>query len=65
MTNKQYNALGALSNAISDIEWMSAASDFAPASNGKPAGQAHIGWIKVCNRLKRYQKALEEAVQEG
>jgi len=48
----------ALANAIEDIQWMSAASDFAP--NGK----AHKGWVKVRARLARYEEALVQAVEE-
>jgi hypothetical protein len=50
------SALKALANAIEDIYWMSAASDFAP--NGK----AHKGWIKVREKVKRYEEALAAAV---
>jgi hypothetical protein len=42
----------ALREAIADIQWMSAASDFGPE------GVAHEGWIKVRDKLKRYDTAL-------
>jgi hypothetical protein len=56
MTKK--SALRALANAIEDIQWMSAASDFAPD------GKAHKGWVKVRTRLARYEEALVAAVEE-
>lgn len=45
--------LGLLNNAMEDIYWMSAASDFGPE------GQAHEGWVKVRNRTKRASNAAE------
>lgn len=42
----------ALEEAISDIYWMSAASDFGPD------GQAHNGWVKVREKTDRARALL-------
>jgi len=52
------SVLRALANAIEDIQWMSAASDF------QPDGKAHKGWIKVRVRLERYETALAAALEK-
>lgn len=52
------SVLRALANAIEDIHWMSAASDFAPG------GKAHKGWEKVRERVKRYEEALAAEVDK-
>jgi hypothetical protein len=51
------SVLRALANAIEDIQWMSAASDFGPD------GKAHAGWIKVRLRLTRYEEVLAKAAE--
>lgn len=48
----------ALSQAIDDLIWMSAASDFSPG------GQAHEGWKKVRARIENYFAVLARAEQE-
>jgi len=52
------SVLRALANAIEDIQWMSAASDF------QPDGKAHKGWVKVRVRLERYETALAAALEK-
>ena len=51
------SVLRSLANAIEDIQWMSAASDFGPD------GKAHAGWVKVRTRLKRYETTLAAALE--
>ncbi len=56
--SEQRSVLRALANAIEDIQWMSAASDFAPD------GKAHAGWVKIRAKLERYESALAAAVDK-